>query len=160
MLETLKAYAGIIKVAAIIALLVLLIAATWKATSDHYEKIIASMEAAQADAVAKMQEQQLKDAAARDKLLHDAGEQHAQDQLRINSLVFQLNGVRIHFPTGAGGSSLPQGGAASGNQNGTCRMAASRADEYMAEAQRAINDIGQRCAQLNIDAIQSNSVNR
>lgn len=158
MLELMKQYASLIKIVVVTIVIALLMSITWKAASDHYGKLIAATQAAQEEAVSKMQAQQLADAAAREKLIHEAGDQHAKDQLRINDLAAQLNGVRIHFPEGASGRSLPQGGISSGDQNGTCRMASARADEYMAEAQREIDRIGQRCAQLNIDAIQANKV--
>lgn len=145
MLETIKAI--------VIALLVS--AAVWKAASDHYGKIIATMEAGRADAVAKEQANQLAEKAAKDKIIHDAGEQHAKDQLLINALSSKPNSVRLHL---AGGGAMPKAGASTGNSSGTCGVASTRIDEYLAEAQQAINDIGQRCAQLNIDAINANAV--
>jgi len=145
------------KIATALGLMLLGAFGAWYTTSDHYQKRIAEMQKAQQTAVAEALTAQLAAAAAHDKQLHDAGDQHAKDQLLINSLTSQLGRVHINFPSGG---AVPQGGTGTGNQDGDCRVAAARADEYMAEAQRAINDIGQRCAQLNIDAIQSNAVNR
>lgn len=84
----------------------------------------------------------------------NAGVQHDADQNTITSLRAQLGGVRIHFPTGCPESKPAITSADSG---GSAGVAVKGADDYMADAKRAIDDIGQRCAQLNIDAIRLNS---
>jgi len=144
-----------IKLATALSLIALGAFGAWYTTSDHYQKQIAEMQAARQTAVSEALSQYLSEKAAHDKAVQLAGDQHAQDQLRINNLTSQLGSVHIHFPSGG---AVSEGGTAPQGADGTCRMAATRADEYLAEAQRSINLIGQRCAQLNIDAIQANSV--
>jgi len=145
-----------VKMAVALAMIAIGAFGAWYTTSDHYQKQIAEIQLAQQKVVADELAQHLAEKAAHEKATQLAGEQHAKDQLRINNLVSQLNGVRIRFPSGG---AMPQAGTGA-NPDGACRLAAARADEYMAEAQRAINDIGARCAQLNADAIQANAVNR
>lgn len=85
----------------------------------------------------------------------NAEEQHAKLQLDNNSLSAVLGGVRVHLSVCR--NALPKAGATGQNSDGTGGLASERADEYMADAQRQINAIAERCAQLNIDAIQRNS---
>lgn len=84
----------------------------------------------------------------------NAGVQHDTDQNTITSLRAQLGGVRIHFPTGC---SVPKPADTRADSGGSAGVAVKGADDYMADAKRAIDDIGQRCAQLNIDAVRLNS---
>jgi hypothetical protein len=129
----------------------------WYMTSDHYQAIIAqdrlnTIGAVQAQLLAN---QKLSD----DRALksRDAEVQHAKDQLVINRLNHDLAGVRIKLPE-TDCSTMPGTGQAAADSNHAGGVAAARADEYLAETQRAIQDIGLRCATLNSDAIEANMV--
>ncbi len=128
----------------------------WYFTSEHYQYKIANMEAdvqrVTNNELARLQQMALVDA----KKFRQAEEQHATDQLAITRLGAQLAGVQLKLPA-HDCSAVPGITETASNQNGTGGLAAARADEYLAEAQRAIQDIGQRCAQLNIDAIEMNA---
>lgn len=84
----------------------------------------------------------------------NAGVQHDADQNTITSLRVQLGGVRIHLPTRCAVPDAAIAGTDSGRIPG---VAVKGVDDYMADAKRAIDDIGQRCAGINIDAIRLNS---
>lgn len=127
---------------------------TWYVTSDHYEAVIARHAASDAAAVQTELLRQQKLAAKRAEQTRIAEEQHAKDQLVINRLGTQLAGVQVHLPKC--GSAVSGAGQAGTGSNGSSGVATARADEYLAETQREIQAIGQRCAQLNIDAIESN----
>ena len=74
-------------------------------------------------------------------------EQDDKNKARIAVLTADLNRVRIHIP------SCP-----AKDSNGTSGMASARIDEYLAEAKRSIDSIGERCARLNADAIRANTL--
>ncbi len=155
-METLKAYAGLIKLVMATVIIALISGAVWKAASDHYGKIIASVQAAQAEAVAKAQAQQLADAANREKIINDAGEQHAKDQLTINRLGAQLDGMRVHIPTG--GCPMPQAGTSPADTGGASGVLSAGVDAAFERLQAGVGRLVQRCDQLNIDAAQANKV--
>lgn len=75
-------------------------------------------------------------------------EQHDKDQKTITNLAADLKRVRIHMPTVC----------TTKNPDGTGGMASARIDDYMAEAKRSIDAIGERCAKLNADAIRANTL--
>jgi len=129
--------------------------AGWRLTSDYYQSEIFRLRAENDAAVMAELQRQQKLTQDRAELTRLAEEQHAKDQLAINHLGAQLAGVRVQLPTGCG--TMPGTAAAGANPDGTGGLATARADEYLAAAQRAIQDIGQRCAQLNIDAIAANN---
>jgi len=130
--------------------------AGWYVTSDHYLAEINALKVANSNAVNAELMRQQKLAGIRAEKSRLAEEQHAKDQLVISRLGNELGRVRVHL-SAIGCGALPGAGQGATDSNGTGRMAAARADEYLEQARRAIQDIGQRCAQLNIDAIASNS---
>jgi len=127
----------------------------WYVTSNHYEGVIAQHALNDAEAVKAELLRQQKLLTERAEQTRLAEEQHAKDQLTINNLAGKLSRVQVNLPKCGG--AVPGAGQASANPDGTGGLAAARADEYLAAAQREIQDIGQRCAQLNIDAIAANN---
>ena len=144
--------------AAILAVAISLTAyGTWYATSDHFEKIAAQKQvetdnAVQAQLIKNQQQQ-----TAHELVVKQSEEQHAKDQLTLNDLAASTNRVQLHIIRTC---PVPDTSPASANTNAASGVAPDRTDEYLANAQRSINAIAQRCAQLNIDAIQANTVNK
>ena len=127
----------------------------WYVTSDHYQAIIARQQVAVDKAVQDQllrSQQILTERAERTRL---AEEQHATDQLVINRLNHTLAGVRVKLPE-TGCDPVPGTGQTAADSNHAGGLAAARADEYLAAAQRAIQDIGLRCATLNSEAREAN----
>lgn len=119
--------------------------ATWYTTSDHYQKEIVALklEASTAAQTATIL------AAARVKT---AGEQHAEDQLTINSLNDKLTRVpRVHIPTCG---DRPQTSAHSNREAG---VLSERVDAAFEKLRAGTTSLVTRCDQLNIDAIQNNN---
>jgi len=86
------------------------------------------------------------------KRITDSGAQHDKNTRTIRTLNRELDGVRVTLPT-CPVPGTTEGGADNGGRAG---VAAATVDEYMDEAKRAIDDIAERCATLNIDAIRQN----
>ena len=76
------------------------------------------------------------------------GEQNEKNQLTIARLATTARELRLKFPTCTT--------TRADDSNGASGVAATRVDEYLDEAKRAIQDIGERCATLNISAIKAN----
>ena len=127
----------------------------WWVTSDYYQAEFNALKAANSNAVNAELMRQQKMMTDRAEQSRFAEEQHAKDQLTINRLGTELSRVRVHLPA-IGCGAVPGTGQADADSNGENRLAAARADEYLEQARRAIQDIGQRCSQLNIDSIAAN----
>jgi len=128
----------------------------WRLTSDYYQSEILRLQAENDAAVKVELQRQLKLTQDRAELSRLAEEQHAKDQLTINRLGIELSRVRVHLPAVSCGA-VSRAGKDATDSNRKSGLAAARADEYLDEARRAIQDNGQRCSQLNIDAIAANS---
>jgi len=143
-------------VVVIVPIIGLSVYGTWYVTSDHYQKVIAEQQVKEDEAARQQLEHLRLLATEHAEKSRQAEEQHAADEITITRLGNQLAGVRIHIPSVSCGAVSGTSQTAA-DSNGTSGMAAARIDEYLAEAQRAIQDIGQRCAQINIDAIKANA---
>jgi hypothetical protein len=132
---------------------------TWYITSDHYQKVIAQHQVEldkAVDAERGKNVKELADSAAKFKL---AEEQHAKDQLLINQRDAYIDGVRIHIPTSCG--AVPSPAKSGANTDGSADVFSRRVDEAFRHLQEGVEQrIVIRCAQLNIDAIQSNTESR
>lgn len=138
-----QAYLTEIKIGLLVGLIAILAWGEWKFVADGYKKQIAVMESTAQKAKAEFLLQQAV-------LTQKAQAQHEQDQLNVNSLYDDLQRVRLHVPASSCISTPDT------NQDGASGVAPSRIDTDLAEAQQAIAAIGERCAQLNIDAIALN----
>lgn len=106
------------------------------------------------DAVLKQQEENGVIVLAYAKKLTEGMVQREQDQITINDARAKLRDVKLQVRTYR--STLPGTPTSTTDSNGTGELAAARINEYLDEAKRAIDDIGERCARLNADAIRVN----
>jgi len=85
-----------------------------------------------------------------------AEEQHATDQLSINRLAGDLNGLRVKLARISCGT-LPRTDENTANQDRGTGLLYEAADTAFANLQRGDDEDFQRCDQLNIDATQVNA---
>lgn len=143
------------KAVAVIGLMAATSFGTLYVARAHYSAIISSQEASYNAALLASAQSYIAEQAAHDQDVTNAGVDHAQNQIALNALSDQLNGVRVKFPARICPSAGKQSPSGSG-MDGASGMADARINNALAELQRGIDSIGQRCAQLNIDAIQLN----
>lgn len=144
-----------LKIGLAIGLAALIAFGTWYATSDHYEKLIAQKQILVGKAVQAQLQANQDLLAANAALRSKAEENHAKDQLVVNDLTARLDGVRVHIPTCRG--AMPTADATSKNPDGGCGLLSDRVDAAFERLQEGVGVLILRCAQLNIDAIQSNN---
>jgi len=125
---------------------------SWWVTSTYYGGVISREHEAAQKMVIEQQEQNRLALLAYAKRITDSGAQHDKNTRTIRTLNRELDGVRVTLPT-CPVPGTTEGGADNGGRAG---VAAATVDEYMDEAKRAIDDIAERCATLNIDAIRQN----
>jgi len=127
--------------------------ASWYVTSDHYQKQIAEIQLGMSTAVQTQllaDQQALADEAAK---RTKAEENHAKDQLFINSLRNNIERLQLNKICS---SALQQSRATSEDPDRATGIFSAEAEAAFAELQRGIDEDLQRCDQLNIDAIQFN----
>jgi hypothetical protein len=129
---------------AIFGLLILGALSGWYVTSEHYQKQITGIQLGMAEAV----QTELLEEEAKRKL---AEEQHAKDQLTINTLRDQRGRVQIHIPVCS--NTQPAGQ----DRDREARLFSERVDAAFAKLQAGVGQLVQRCDQLNIDARQFNA---
>lgn len=144
----LKPYIVALQLAAAALLLIGTNYLTWRLTSDSYIKEAQQQQIARDQASAKL-------IADRDAQILQGGIQHAKDQRTITDLAARNRSMQIHFPTA--GCGVTQGGADSDRAGG---ILSAGVDAAFAELQKGAGILVQRCDQLNIDAIQSNTANK
>ena len=88
---------------------------------------------------------------AYNKRIIDAETQHDKDTITVNNARIALNRLPVPIKTCSTTT------AASTNTNGTSGVAATGDDEAMARFKQGMDEIGNRCADLNIDAIRYNN---
>lgn len=110
------------------------------------------------DAVLKQQEENGVIVLAYAKKLTEGMVQREQDQITIDDARAKLRAVKLQVR--ACRSTLPGTPASTADSDGTGGLAAARINEYLDDARRAIDDIGERCARLNADAIRANRLNQ
>ncbi len=95
--------------------------------------------------------------ATKDALILEGDTQHGKDQITIDRLAGQLSDrMQVHIPT-AKCSANSQG---STDTNGAGRILSDGVDAIFARLQAGVGRLVERCDQLNIDAIASNTSNR
>lgn len=138
--------------------LVLLILGSYYATYRYGRHVeFLTQENIRKDAVLKQQEENGVIVLAYTKKLTEGMVQREQDQITINDARTKLRAVKLQVR--ACGSTMPGTSATTSDSDGTGELAAARINEYLDEARRAIDDIGERCARLNADAIRANRLN-
>ena len=97
--------------------------------------------------------------AEKDALILQGGIEHAKNQTRINNLATQLadaKRVQVHIPVAQCGGDTK----GSADPNGASGILSTGVDDAFAKLQDGVSRLVQRCDQLNIDAIASNTANR
>ena len=95
--------------------------------------------------------------ADKDSKIHEGDTQHGKDQILIDSLAGQLSDrMQVHFPTTRCSANSKVGT----NSDGASGVLSSGVDETFAKLQAGVSRLVERCDQLNIDAIASNTANR
>ena len=126
---------------------------SWWVTSTYYQGIIsAEHEEAQKQVIEQHEHNRL-DLLAYAKRITDSGAQHDKDQITINRLAADARRVRVTLPNRCPVSTTTQ---AATDQDRDTGLAVERANEYLAQARQSIQELGQRCAELNVDAIRAN----
>lgn len=143
-----------IKIAAALALLAAACYGTWYVTSDHYQKVIDDNQIAADKAVQKQLTENQKLLAENLSLRTSAEEDRAKNQLITNSFAAKLGSVQFHY---AGCQRALKAGASAQDTDGSAGVADQRINTDLADAKRQIDAIGERCAQLNNDAIEANN---
>lgn len=139
-------------------LLLMLILGSYYATYRYGKHVeFLTQENIRKDAVLKQQEENGVIVLAYAKKLTEGMVKREQDEITINDARTKLRAVKLQVR--ACGSTLPGTPASTSDTDGTGELAAARINEYLDEARRAINDIGERCARLNADAIRANRLN-
>ncbi len=145
-----------IKILALALAVAAISALTHRIDKDHYEGIIAATNFERQEAVTTALQQQAAEVAAHQKTIHDAGEQHAQDQIAINTLTADVGRLqRIHIPTGR--PPTCRDAATGKDPDREARLFSDQVDQYFADLQAETGRLIQRCDQLNIDAEQMNN---
>ena len=139
-----------LKFAGVAALIAIASYGTWYATSDHYQVKIEAMQRDWQAAYAQATQMQLDESQHNLQLRQTAEAQHAQDQLALNDLAHQLNGMHIHLP--ACGGSAGQTDSTSPSADRAAGIFSARLDAAFAKLQDGIGRLAQRCDQINIDA--------
>jgi len=107
-----------------------------------------------ANAVTVSAQAQLDALASADKLKTEGIDQHAKEQLAANDLFVALGRVRVTTPICSCAGT--EAAAGSADSNGASGVATFGDDEALAVVKREMDKIGQRCAQINLDARQAN----
>lgn len=109
------------------------------------------------DAVLKQQEENEAIVLAYAKALIEGTVKRGQDEITIKAARNKLRAVELQVRSCGG--TLPGTPASTSDSDGTGGLAVARINEYLDDARRAIDDIGERCAGLNADAIRANQLN-
>ena len=128
---------------------------SWWVTSTYYQGVLSAEHEQQQRLVIEQQEQNRLDFLAYAKRITDSGAQHDKDQATLNRLAANARRVRVTLPNRCPVSTATQ---AATDQDRDAGLAAERANEYLAQARQSIQELGQRCAELNIGAIRMNSI--
>ena len=115
----------------------------WRNQHDSLVRYLAQVEQASKDAISQ-----------KNALILEGSNQHEKDQQLIDFLRTESGSVRIHLP----GNCPDTHGKT--DQDGTARIFSNRMDETFARLQAGTSRLIERCDQLNIDAIRSNTENR
>ncbi|MDD5323645.1 MAG: hypothetical protein PHD43_24200, partial [Methylococcales bacterium] len=117
---------------------------------QHVEDLAASQ-----NAVIEQQAQNTAIAKYYTKNIIQTESEHDKDQATINRLrAAAAGGVRIHFPECPG--TLPRSAQAESGQDGSAGLLSNGVDEDFARLQTEVDELVNRCAQLNIDTIRLN----
>ena len=146
-MTALAPFLGYIKLAGIVALVIL----TWWLAGEHYKGIALKDQVSRDKASAAL-------IAKKDAQIKEGDTQHGQDQVLINNLTGELaraNRMPIHIPTRCDGNT--EGGS---DTDGGSGIFSEAIDSALAEVREEDGRDSQRCDQINIDAIRSNTANR